>query len=55
VRQLAEARGIALKKSGDNLIGCCPFHDDKTTSLVITPDKNLRHCLGRVSDGRRAD
>jgi DNA primase catalytic core len=51
VQRLAEARGIVLKKSGENLLGCCPFHDDKTPSLVITPDKNLWHCLGACQTG----
>jgi DNA primase len=51
VQQLAEVRGVTLKKSGADLIGCCPFHEDKTPSLVITPDKNLWHCLGACQAG----
>ncbi|MFI4919660.1 MAG: CHC2 zinc finger domain-containing protein, partial [Legionellales bacterium] len=51
VAALATARGIILKRQGDNLIGSCPFHDDKTPSLVITPDKNLWHCLGACQMG----
>lgn len=51
VQQLAESRGIVFKKSGANLLGHCPFHDDKTPSLVITPDKNLWHCLGACQMG----
>ncbi len=51
VATLAEQRSIVLKRQGDNLIGCCPFHDDKTPSLVITPDKNLWHCLGACQMG----
>lgn len=51
VRQLAEQRGIDLKGHGDNLLGHCPFHADKTPSLVITPDKNLWHCLGACQAG----
>ena len=51
VQQLAEARGIELKGHGDNLIGRCPFHADKTPSLVITPEKNLWHCLGACQAG----
>ena len=39
--RLVEAKGIALKKSGDNRIGCCPFHDDKTPSLIVSEAKNL--------------
>jgi DNA primase catalytic core len=51
VQRLAEARGVALKKHGNDLIGRCPFHDDKTPSLVVTPDKNLWHCLGACQTG----
>jgi DNA primase len=52
VERLAEARGVVLKKHGaGDLIGQCPFHDDKTPSLVITPAKNLWHCLGACQAG----
>jgi hypothetical protein len=44
--RLAEARGIKLKRSGDNLLGLCPFHADHQPSLVISEAKNLWHCLG---------
>ena len=29
----------------------CPFHDDHQPSLVISPEKNLWHCLGRCQQG----
>lgn len=51
VARLAEARGITLARHGADLIGRCPFHDDKTPSLVITPAKNLWHCLGACQAG----
>jgi DNA primase len=51
VRGLAEARGVKLEPHGDNLIGLCPFHDDKDPSLVISPKKNLWNCLGACSKG----
>jgi len=51
VQRLAEARGVAFKKHGGDFIGRCPFHDDKTPSLVITPAKNLWHCLGACQAG----
>jgi DNA primase len=51
VQRLAEARGVTFKKHGSDLIGHCLFHDDKTPSLVITPTKNLWHCLGACQAG----
>jgi hypothetical protein len=45
LERLAEAKGVKLKQHGENQLGRCPFHDDKTPSLVITPSKNLWHCL----------
>jgi DNA primase catalytic core len=51
VQRLAEARGIKLTRQGADLIGKCPFHDDRNPSLVITPAKNLWHCLGACNTG----
>ena len=52
VRRLAEAKGVALQKSGDdNLLGHCPFHEDKTPSFVVSEKKNLWHCLGACRAG----
>ncbi|WP_082507248.1 MULTISPECIES: CHC2 zinc finger domain-containing protein [unclassified Duganella] len=46
VERLVESAGIALKKSGKDRIGTCPFHEDGEPSLVVTPAKNLWHCFG---------
>jgi DNA primase len=51
VQWLAEARGVVLEKRGADLHGRCPFHGDRTPSLVITPAKNLWHCLGACQTG----
>jgi DNA primase catalytic core len=51
VERLAEGRGVKLTRQGADLIGKCPFHDDRTPSLVITPAKNLWHCLGACNAG----
>jgi DNA primase catalytic core len=48
---LAQAAGVELKRHGANWLGCCPFHDDASPSLVITPSKNLWHCLGACQAG----
>ena len=54
VQRLAEARGIKLQRHGADLLGLCPFHDDRSPSLVITPGKNLWHCLGACDAGGTA-
>ncbi len=46
VEQLVRAHGIGLVKSGRDWRGRCPFHEDGTPSLVVTPSKNLWHCFG---------
>ena len=51
VARLAEARGIALARHGADLHGLCPFHEDKNPSLVISPERNLWHCLGACQGG----
>ena len=51
VERLVEVRGVVLKKHGSDLIGRCPFHEDRTPSLVVTPAKNLWHCLGACQAG----
>jgi len=51
VQRLAEARGVLFTRHGADLIGRCPFHEDKTPSLVVTASKNLWHCLGACQAG----
>ena len=46
VERLVEASGIELKPAGKDRLGRCPFHEDDTASLVVTPAKNLWHCFG---------
>jgi len=49
--RLVESSGIALKKHGQDWFGLCPFHEDKTPSLSITPEKNIWNCLGACQQG----
>ena len=51
LERLAEAKGVELRRHGADLIGRCPFHDDREPSLVVTPGKNLWHCLGACQTG----
>ncbi len=46
--QIGEVVGdfVSLKKRGVNLIGLCPFHDEKTPSFTVSPAKNICKCFG---------
>jgi DNA primase len=55
VQALVGGSGVELKASGKDLIGRCPFHEDSTASLVITPHKNLWHCFGCGAAGGPVD
>jgi DNA primase catalytic core len=48
---LVRSKGVKLESHGKDLIGLCPFHDDKKPSLVVTPDKNIWNCLGACQSG----
>lgn len=37
---------VDLKKSGKNFIGKCPFHNEKTPSFTVTPEKQMFYCFG---------
>jgi DNA primase len=51
LQRLVEAQGVELERHGADLRGLCPFHDDHDPSLVITPKKNIWHCLGACNKG----
>ena len=42
---------VALKKAGKNLHACCPFHNEKTPSFTVSPDKQFYHCFGCGAHG----
>lgn len=51
LERLLTSQGHELKKHGKDLITRCPFHDDRTPSLVISPKTNLWHCMGACQMG----
>ncbi|MCQ1833258.1 DNA primase [Escherichia coli] len=48
---VVQAQGRQLVKKGKDFTTLCPFHDEKTPSCVISPEKNLYHCFGCNAGG----
>lgn len=46
---------VSLKKRGVNLIGLCPFHNEKTPSFTVSPAKGFYHCFGCGKGGGPVD
>lgn len=42
---------LPLKKRGNKFWGCCPFHNEKTASFTVSPDKDLYYCFGCSTGG----
>jgi DNA primase len=42
---------VRLKKSGQNFLGLCPFHQEKTPSFAVHPGKQIYHCFGCGAGG----
>lgn len=37
---------VSLKRSGRSYFGLCPFHNEKSASFAVSPDKQIFHCFG---------
>ncbi len=53
--RLVEASGLSLKKQGKDYACRCPFHEDDTPSLIVSPGPNLFHCFGCGAAGGPID
>ncbi|MFN5145666.1 MAG: DNA primase [Bacteroidota bacterium] len=42
---------VKLKKRGTNLLGLCPFHNEKTPSFTVSPSKEIYKCFGCGKSG----
>ena len=54
VERLVEVSGVELKRGGKDMLGRCPFHEDGTASLVVSPGEK-RVALLRVRGGGWSD
>ncbi|MFP4363848.1 MAG: DNA primase [Spirochaetia bacterium] len=42
---------VTLKRSGSRYTGLCPFHEEKTPSFSVTPERNMYYCFGCKKGG----
>lgn len=49
------AAAVPMKRKGRELAGCCPFHNEKSPSFYVNPDKGFFHCFGCGAHGNAID
>ena len=56
ILHVCAAHGIEIKRHGTaDYVGRCPFHDEDEASFIVTPSKNLWHCMGCDKGGSVID
>ncbi|MBQ4792332.1 CHC2 zinc finger domain-containing protein, partial [Pectobacterium versatile] len=53
--EVVRAQGRTVVKRGKDWVVLCPFHQENTPSMVISPEKNLYHCFGCDAGGSVLD
>ena len=53
ILEVARSLGLEVRRAGKGWMARCPFHEDKTPSLSLTPEGGVWHCFGcgRGGDG----
>ena len=50
IEEVAE-ESLSLKRIGSEMVGLCPFHQEKTPSFYVVPRKQFYHCFGCGAHG----
>src|SRR5579864_4935940 len=51
IAELVKEYVPSLKRAGRNFKACCPFHQEKTPSFMVNPEKQIFHCFGCQEGG----
>ncbi|MEO0650771.1 MAG: DNA primase [Planctomycetota bacterium] len=51
IEEVVGRRVSSLKRAGSTLKACCPFHEEKTPSFVVTPERGTWRCFGACGEG----
>lgn len=51
IEQIVGERVASLKRAGNSWKACCPFHQERTPSFVVSPERGTWHCFGACGTG----
>jgi DNA primase len=51
LEEVISRAGVRLRRSGGRLVGCCPFHEERTPSFTVYPNQGSYHCYGCGAHG----